>query len=277
RLCRIDGASARGPIAFADIVRLLWLTPAQDGLFTGPAGDRRRFLDRIAQTHSVGHAKAGAEFETALRQRQKLLEAGRYDEGWLSAIEAQLAEAAVAVATARREAAAILASFDVSSLAGGAFPSAEIVLEGDLESALEGSPITDVEDWYQTELSRRRPMDAEAGRTTLGPHKSDLVVRYRAKDTLAKHASTGEQKALLIGLILANACALAGRAQTTPLVLLFDEIAAHLDPDRRAALFDILGGLGHQCFMTGTDDTLFAAWGDRAQGFRVDEGAVTAL
>ncbi|MBI1391713.1 MAG: DNA replication/repair protein RecF [Alphaproteobacteria bacterium] len=274
RACRLDGATARGPIAFADIVRFSWLTPAQDGLFTAAAGERRRFLDRIAQTQDAGHSRAAADYEAAARQRQRLLDERRGDEAWLSALETRMAEAGVALAAGRRDAATTLASFDVSGLADGAFPAAVIAIEGELEAALDGAVAADVEDAFVAELKARRRRDADAGRATYGPHRSDLIVSHRAKGTLARLCSTGEQKALLIGLVLANACALARRAGAAPLVLLFDEIAAHLDPNRRAALFDIVDGLGLQCFMTGTDESLFASWGRRAQAFRVEGGAV---
>lgn len=277
RMCRLDGAPARGPIAFADLLRFSWLTPAQDGLFTAAAGDRRKFLDRIAQTRDASHARAANDFEATARQRQTLLDERRFDDAWLTALETSMAEAAVAVAAARREAAASLAAYDASGFAGGAFPAAEIALEGDLETALDGAPAADVEDQYISELKTRRRLDAEAGRATMGPHRSDMVVRHREKGTLARLCSTGEQKALLIGLVLANACALARASGAAPLILLFDEIAAHLDPDRRAALFNVLGGVGFQCFMTGTDDHLFEAWGERAQGFRVAAGTVSEI
>ncbi len=277
RVCRIDGASARGPIAFADLLRFSWLTPAQDGLFTAAAGERRKFLDRIAQTRDASHARAAGDFEAVARQRQRLLDERRFDDGWLTALETSMAEAGVAVAAARREASAALAAHDASGLAGGAFPAAEIALEGDLEAALDAAPAADVEDDYISELKARRRLDAEAGRATMGPHRSDMIVRHRAKGTLARLCSTGEQKALLIGLVLANACALAKGPRAAPLILLFDEIAAHLDPGRRAALFDVIDGVGFQCFMTGTDENLFEAWGGRAQGFRVDAGAVEAI
>ncbi|MEO0397992.1 MAG: DNA replication/repair protein RecF [Pseudomonadota bacterium] len=275
RVCRIDEAPAKGPSAFAEVVRFLWLTPAQDGLFTASASDRRKFLDRMTQARDAAHARAANDFDTAMRQRQKLLEDGVKDDAWLGALETQMAEAGVAVAAARRETAAILAAADVASLAGGAFPAATIALEGRIEAALAAHPAADVEENYIIQLRNNRRVDAEAGRATAGPHRSDMIVSHREKEMPARRCSTGEQKALLIGLILANAMILADARGRAPLVLLLDEIAAHLDENRRAALFDIIERTGFQCFMTGTDENLFAAWGRRAQSFRVENGVVT--
>ena len=278
RQCRIDGASARGPTAFVDYVRFLWLTPAQDGLFAAGAGERRRFLDRLVQAHHASHARALSDYETAMRQRQRLLDEGRADDIWLSALETQMAQTGVALAAARREVAARLAAADVSALAAGVFPAADIALQGDLEVALGDRPVSDVEDEFSDYLKSHRRLDADTGRATRGPHRSDMIVSHRMKQMPARVCSTGEQKALLIGLVLANACALsADEGHGAPLVLLLDEIAAHLDPDRRAALFDILYSAGFQCFMTGTDKDLFAAWGDRAQSFEVADGGVRPI
>ncbi|MFQ5564160.1 MAG: DNA replication/repair protein RecF [Parvularculaceae bacterium] len=278
RTCRIDGRAATGPSAFARHLRFLWLTPAQDRLFADGAAERRRFVDRMALAQDAAHAGARSAFEHAMRQRQRLLEDGGRDSAWLTALEAQMAESGVALAAARRETAARLAAEEVTG-DDGLFPAADIALEGDLESALERAPAAAVEEDYAARLKRQRRADAEAGRALVGPHRSDLLVVDRAKGRPARLCSTGEQKALLIGLVLANARALArrariGAADAAPLVLLFDEIAAHLDPDRRGRLFDILDELGFQVFMTGTDKALFSAWGDRAQMFEVAAGSV---
>lgn len=276
RTCRIDEAAASGPAAFSDLVRFVWLTPAQDRLFMDGASERRRFLDRMALARDAAHGRAAQDYEKAMRQRQRLLDEGRRDDAWLSALEAQMATAGVAIAAARRETVGALAAADVS---GGAFPAADIALEGLLEAALETAAAADVEDDFADRLRAGRRADAEAGRALAGPHRSDLLVVHVENGRPARLCSTGEQKALLIGLVLANANALAlartyaGRA--APLVLLLDEIAAHLDEDRRAALFDILDELGFQTFMTGTDASLFAAWGDRAQRLSVDDGVIT--
>lgn len=279
RVCRIEERAASGPSAFSRHVRMMWLTPAQDRLFMEGAGERRRFLDRMALAHDSAHGRAANDYEKAMRQRQRLLDERSRDEGWLGALEAQMAEAGVAVAAARRETAQILASVDIGA-ASGVFPLADISLEGPIESALEQRPAADVEEDYIERLRLQRRADMEAGRALLGPHRSDLLVAHREKGRPARLCSTGEQKALLIGLVLANARALSMRAavqdgRAAPLVMLLDEIAAHLDEERRAALFDILDEIGFQTFMTGTDQSLFSAWGTRAQCFAVDDGAIT--
>lgn len=276
RLVRIDGATASGPSALAGHVRFVWLTPAQDRLFVDSAGERRRFLDRMACARDAAHAQAHGAFEIAMRQRQKLLDDGTRDDAWLSALEWQMAEAGVVIAASRRETAGAIAAADMAADWG--FPSADIALVGDLETALEREPAAAVEEVYAGQLRRQRALDTAAGRALLGPHRSDLKVTHREKRREARLCSTGEQKALLIGLVLANARALRLEsgfrgAPAAPLVLLLDEIAAHLDDGRRAALFDILEALRFHVFMTGTDASLFSAWGDRAQAFSVADGA----
>lgn len=276
RLCRIDDASASGPGAFVDHIRFLWLTPAMDRLFMEGAGERRRFLDRMTLAHDPAHGRRASAYEQAMRQRQKLLEQGG-DGDWLSALETQMAENGVAIAAGRRETASLLAAADVAG-AERLFPAADIALEGELETALASQKAADVEEGYAAQLEGRRRLDTEAGRALLGPHRSDLLVFHRDKQRPARLCSTGEQKALLIGLVLANARALAARSAAAqgdaPLILLLDEIAAHLDPDRRAGLFQILDTLGFQAFMTGTDKALFSAWGDRVQYFEARDGAL---
>lgn len=277
RVCRIDGASASGPSAFADCLRLIWLTPAQDRLFVEGAGERRRFLDRMAMALDPAIARVSSDYETAMRQRQRLLGEKSRDEAWIAALELQMAENGVALAAARRDMAGALVAAAVEDRGedgGAAFPAADIALEGDIEAALAYQPAAEVEEEFAARLKANRRIDAEAGRALAGPHRSDLLVTHRAKGRAARHCSTGEQKALLIGLVLANARALSLKPDGAPLVLLLDEIAAHLDEMRRAALFDILDDLGFQCFMTGTDAALFDAWGRRAQAFEVKNGAV---
>ena len=276
RVCRIDDAAASGPGAFADHLRFLWLTPAMDRLFMEGAGERRRFLDRMTLAHDPTHGRRSSAYEQAMRQRQRVLEEGG-DDAWLTALEAQMAEAGVAVAAARRDMASMLAAAEVAG-DEALFPAADIALEGELETALAEGKAAEVEDDYTAKLRARRRLDADAGRALLGPHRSDLLVYHREKQRPARLCSTGEQKALLIGLVLANARALAARAGRieggAPLILLLDEIAAHLDPDRRAGLFSIIDALGFQAFMTGTDKDLFAAWGPRAQYFEARDGAL---
>ncbi len=273
RVCRIDDAAASGPGAFAAHLRFLWLTPAQDRLFMEGAGERRRFLDRMTLAHDPAHGKASSAYEQAMRQRQKLLDQGGADDRWLTALEIQMAESGVAIAAARRDVATMLAAADVAG-EGGCFPAADIALEGELETALATEKAVDAEESFADKLRTRRRLDADAGRALLGPHRSDLLVSHREKIQPARLCSTGEQKALLIGLVLANARALSRRPGGAPLVLLLDEIAAHLDPDRREGLFTILNDLGFQVFMTGTDENLFTAWEDRAQYFEARDGGL---
>lgn len=273
RVCRIDDADAKGPGAFAGHLRFMWLTPAQDRLFVEGAGERRRFLDRMTLAHDPVHGRRSNAYEQAMRQRQRLLEEGARDDEWLTAVEAQMAEAGAAIAAARRDMTARLAAAEVAE-EDSVFPAADISLDGELEEALEARSQEAVAEEFARKLKSRRRLDAEAGRALSGPHRSDLVAFHRAKGRPAKLCSTGEQKALLIGLVLANARALAAETQGAPLILLLDEIAAHLDPDRRAALFAILDKLGFQTFMTGTDKALFEAWGARAQHFEVRDSAL---
>ncbi len=277
RVCRIDDASISGPGAFADYLRFMWLTPAQDRLFMDGAGERRRFLDRMTLAHDSAHGKSASQYEQAMRQRQRLLDERTRDEAWLTALEAQMAAAGTTLAAGRRKTVALLAQSSIAE-DGDPFPAAELSLDGELETALATQDASHVAEDFAATLAARRRLDADAGRALLGPHRSDLQVSHRDKNQPARLCSTGEQKALLIGLVLANARALARRAEKdgapVPLILLLDEIAAHLDPDRRAALFDILDALGFQAFMTGTDKSLFSSWGDRAQYFETRAGAL---
>jgi len=279
RVCRIDGRAASGPSAFAEWLRLVWLTPAQDRLFMEGAGERRRFLDRMAMAQDPSLARAASDYETALRQRQRLLDENCRDDAWLSALELEIAESGVALAAARRATAGALAAAAIEDAAqdGGAFPAADLALEGEIEAMLAYQPAAEVEEAFCARLKGARRIDAEAGRATIGPHKSDLLVTHRAKGRAARLCSTGEQKALLIGLVLANARALSLKPSGAPLILLLDEIAAHLDADRRAALFDILHDLEFQCFMTGADASLFRAWGARAEIFEIAGGSARPI
>jgi DNA replication and repair protein RecF len=244
-----------------------------DGLFTGPAADRRRFLDRAVLAIDRQHGSRVSGFERAMRGRNRLLAEPAPDRAWLDAIEAEMAELAVAIAAARREwvslAAAMIAAGDPAS----PFPAAEIALEGTLEHALDGHTAAAVEEIYRMDLAGERPRDAAAGRTLAGPHLSDLRVRHAPKQAAAETCSTGEQKALLIGLVLAEVRLAARLTGETPIVLL-DEIAAHLDAVRREALFRLLAELDCQAFMTGTDRTAFSSLGPAAAFFEVSDGTV---
>ncbi|MCW5696069.1 MAG: DNA replication/repair protein RecF [Bauldia sp.] len=270
RQLRLNRTPAESTQALLEHLRVVWLTPAMDGLFTGPASDRRRFLDRLVLAVDPRHGERVNAFERAMRGRNRLLADHTADRSWLTAIEAQMAEHGVAVAAARRECVALLAGAIAETQPDGPFPAARLALEGTLETALDGAPASGVEDRYRGALATGRGADRAAGRTLDGPHLSDLAVVHAPKAMEAASCSTGEQKALLIGIVLAHARLVARLSGRTPIVLL-DEVAAHLDPERRAALFAILVGLGCQAWMTGTEPAPFTALGDAAQHFAVPE------
>lgn len=275
RKVHINGAQARNSDALLEHGRILWLTPAMDGLFTGPKGDRRRFLDRLVLAIDPTHARRVTDFERAMRSRNKLLEDHRADESWLNGIEEQMAETGVAIAFARGELMALLRDIIARGPTGpdATFPNAEIVLEGSLEDLLTDGAAADLEDNFRAHLARNRPRDRAAGRTLDGPHRSNLQVRHGPKNMDAALCSTGEQKALLTGLVLAHAQLVSNISGMTP-ILLLDEIAAHLDEHRRAGLFDLIDTIGCQAWMTGTDLPMFASLGERAKFFQVASGQV---
>jgi DNA replication and repair protein RecF len=256
RQIRIDGETATAA-ALQATLGLLWLTPAQDRLFVEGASGRRRFLDRLVLALYPDHAGHVARYEAAMRERARLLEAGNADPLWLAALERRMAEHGVAVAAARRHGVTALQAL-MDAAPDGPFPRALLALDGALEAALETAKALDVEDWAAGELASRRGADRAAGRAGFGAHRTDLAVTHAPKAMPAALCSTGEQKALLIGLILAQARLVAGETGRKPLLLL-DEIAAHLDADRRAGLFDMLMNMGVQAWMTGTDLALFEA------------------
>ena len=255
-------------------MRIIWLTPAMDRVFAGPAGDRRRFLDRQVMAHFPSHGAFSTAYEKAMRQRNALLERGRADPVWLDALELGMASAGAAMALHRVDAVRTMQE-SILARPEGAFPKALIDLDGQFETGVaNGAALTDIEQDIADQLRENRARDAAAGRATRGVHKTDLRVIHAAKSMPADQCSTGEQKALLIGLILANAQALFERDFAPSPLLLLDEAAAHLDSDRRAALYDELAALGGQAWLTGTDRTLFDAFGDRAQRFEVSGGVV---
>jgi len=273
RAVRVNHAPARSADALLDHLRVIWLTPAMDGLFTGAASERRRFLDRAVTAIDKSHGSRVNAFDKAMRGRNKLLAEGPDHSAWLDAIEAEMAELAVAIAAARREWAGQVAALIAEGDRDSPFPFAEIALEGPLEHWLDGHSASAAEDLYRADLAGERPRDAQAGRTLAGPHRSDLRVRHGPKQAAAETCSTGEQKALLIGLVLAEARLATRLSGETPIVLL-DEVAAHLDGSRREALFAILDDLGCQAFMTGTDAGVFAATGEKTQRFQVEDGHI---
>jgi DNA replication and repair protein RecF len=273
RRVRINGAPARSAEDMLEWLRVVWLTPAMDGLFPGPAADRRRFLDRLVLAIDPGHGQRALDYEKAMRGRNRLLTESSRDGAWFDAIETQMAETGVAIAAARVELVRLLAAMIDRLPGSGLFPQADIGLAGDLEEALAGAPAVDVEERYRAALANGRERDRAAGRTLDGPHRSDLVVRHRPKSMPAELCSTGEQKALLVGIVVSHARLTGEMSGLTP-ILLLDEIAAHLDAGRRAALFSILEELNCQAFMTGTDAALFSSLEGRAQFLTVDHGSV---
>lgn len=277
RRFRVDGEPAGSASAFARHLRVVWLTPAFDGLFSGPAGDRRRFLDRLVLAVDPEHGTRVNALERALRSRNRLLEDERSDPAWLDAVEREAAEIGTAVAAARLETAGRLAALIAAARDDASpFPWADMMLEGVLEAELATRPAVDVEEFYRGLLRENRARDRAAGRTLIGPQASDLVVRHGPKGVPAERASTGEQKALLIGLVLAHAKLVAAMSGLKPLVLL-DEIAAHLDPRRRAALFSDLSALGSQVWMTGADRAAFLDLPPESEVFEVTPGRVSAM
>jgi DNA replication and repair protein RecF len=274
RKFRIDREPVASATAFADHLRVVWLVPAMDTLFNGPASERRRFFDRLALALDPQHSGRVAALERALRSRNRLLEAPSPDRHWLDAIELETAELAVAVAASRGETAARLqAAIDARRDPASSFPAAEISLNGWMERLASMHPAAEIEDRYRIILRDNRARDAAAGRTLDGPHLTDLVVIHAAKGISASDASTGEQKALLIGIVLAYAGLMTEMAGFAP-VLLLDEVVAHLDPARRTLLFRELERLEAQAWLTGADPAAFAAIGDRAGVFEVSPGSV---
>ena len=274
RRCRIDRESVGSATAFADHLRVVWLTPAMDPLFNGPASERRRFLDRLVLAVDAQHSSRVAALERSLRSRNHLLEDSPGDSHWLDAIEHETAEVAVAVAAGRAETVTRLsAALAAARAQAPEFPQAEIELQGWMERLLPDHTAIEIEDRYRTLLKDNRARDAAAGRTLDGPHLSDLAVRHSSKNIPAADASTGEQKALLIRLVLAHAGLIKQMTGFAPLLLL-DEVVAHLDPARRAALYDALSSLGAQVWMTGADPAAFGDIIGRAQVFVVRNGVV---
>jgi DNA replication and repair protein RecF len=255
RLCRIDREPVASPAAFAKHLRIVWLVPAMDSLFVGAPSERRRFLDHMTSAIDAEHASRVNALDRALRSRNRLLEEPRPDRHWLDAVEHETAEHAVAVAGLRAETVRRLESV-LARRRDSAFPVAEISLDGWMEKLLPAHPALEIEERYRAVLEENRARDAAAGRTLDGPHLTDLSVVYTQKGIAASDASTGEQKALLIGLVLAHARLITEMTASAPVVLL-DEVVAHLDPARRAALYAELDQLGGQVWMTGADPAFF--------------------
>jgi len=274
RKIHINQTRVKAADELLDHCRIVWLTPSMDGLFTGPTADRRRFLDRMVLAIDPGHGRRVSNYEKAMRDRNRLLEEYSADPLWLDGIEGQLAGYGAAIAIARTELVDLLSDMITRTIQDKTpFPDAEIILDGVLESEVGYGSALDLEDRYRVMLREERGLDKAAGRTLIGPHRTDLAVRHRPKNMPAKLCSTGEQKALLMGIILAHA-QLVNEISDRPPILLLDEVAAHLDAKRRAALFDLLDKFGCQAWMSGTDIEMFSELGERAQMFIVCDGRI---
>lgn len=273
RALHIDGKPTRSQSALAGLVALSWLTPSMDRLFIEGASGRRRFLDRLVLGLDPAHAKRAAAYTRALEERSRLLKEGRRDPEWLDALEATMAEHGVALAQARL---ICMARLNQACRQGiGPFPAASMSLAGEIETWLERDTAEDVEVRFRDALAVNRVIDAQAGGATLGPHRGDLRVRHAGKDVPAEQCSTGEQKAVLVAIVLGHARLQIEQRGQSPMLLL-DEIAAHLDSERREALFAELCALPGQSWLTGTDEELFAPLRGRAQMLRLRDGAVVA-
>jgi DNA replication and repair protein RecF len=280
RTVRIDGANQSGSGVLADLVEMVWLTPAMDGLFTGPAGDRRRFLDRLILCFDPGYRTRAGQFERAMTQRNRLLADDVRDRAQFEGLERILAETGVAIAASRLEVVQEIADMMEVRRARepmAPFPWSKLAIEGTIEADLTKHAALDVEERYLDALRRGRERDRAAGRTLEGPHRSDLVVSHGPKEIPARLCSTGEQKALLIGLVLAHAEMSARRRSGAAPILLLDEISAHLDDRRRAALFEEILRLGAQAWLTGTDLAAFSALVGRARFLAVEDAHVRVL
>lgn len=277
RVLHLNNEAMKSQAKLSEYLSCVWLTPQMDRLFMDSARDRRKFLDRLVFTFDSGHAGRVSRYDNALAQRSKLLREGRHDDAWLSGLERQIAETGIAIAAARLDFVTRLqaACEQAGERDGAAFPIARLRVAGFLENVLETRPALEVEESFRASLKQSRPRDAITGGAKEGAHKSDLAVIYAAKSMAADQCSTGEQKALLTGVILAHARLIKAERGTPP-ILLMDEVAAHLDENRRAALYRILQDLGGQVWLTGTDRNLFDAIEGKAQFFEIADGGVVA-
>lgn len=272
RHLRIDGVPAKSQQDLSERLAVAWLTPQMDRLFADAASGRRRFLDRLVTGFDPGHWSRLLAYERAMRERARLLREGAADPSWLKALEEIMAENGVALAAARLEAVARLAA--ACADATGPFPRAGLAIEGAVEHWLGSMPALAAEEAFRAALHDSRGLDRDSGVTQTGPHRSDLLARHLGTGEAAALCSTGEQKALLIAIVLAYARLLALRRGSAP-VLLLDEVTAHLDAARRSALFQALRALGAQCWLAGTDTALFAELKGHAQFFAVADAAVS--
>jgi DNA replication and repair protein RecF len=271
RLVHLNGAPAQNSADLGEIVQMLWLTPAMDRVFIESASARRRFLDRLVLGFEPVHARNALRYEQAMRERLRLLKFGPRDPAWLDGLEAEMTEAGIAMTVARTQTIERLNRALAAREAVGVFPSAQLSLVNETNIATDGTPEAAISN-LKSILARARMRDAEARRTTIGPHLSDLAVRHTGKRMDARDCSTGEQKALLISIVLAHAWELQRERNGHAPILLLDEVAAHLDARRRAALFEEILALSAQAWMTGTDLSLFETLGTRADIFFVNAG-----
>lgn len=269
RVLRIDGEAVRGQQALAERLAVVWLTPEHDRLFAESAGARRRFLDRLVAAHDPDHVGRVAAYEHALRERSRLLRGQRRDSRWLEALEQRLAAGGIAIVAARHHLIARLSAALVAE--PGPFLAPAIAMAGTLEDWLEAGPALIAEDRMRAALAAAREADAAHGGAGIGPHRSDMAARHPGTGADARVCSTGEQKAMVIAIVLAYARLIAADRGSPPLLLL-DEVAAHLDAGRRAALFDALAALGASAWMTGADRALFSALDGRAAFLAVQDG-----
>jgi DNA replication and repair protein RecF len=273
RVVRIDGRTAPSQTALGRHVAAVWLTPQLDRLFLDGTTERRRFLDRLVTALHPEHAGDVAAYENALRQRARLLGEGNRDPHWFTVLEDTMARHGVALASNRAD---TVQRLDAAARLGvGPFPRAALAMTGEIDGWIASMAALDAEDRLRAALAAARLRDAEAGTTSCGPHRSDLAVRHLDLDLPAAEGSTGQQKAVLVSIALAHA-RLVALSRGRPPLLLLDEIAAHLDAERREALFDEVVALGVQSWMTGTDAELFKPLVGRAQILRVTDGSIAA-
>jgi len=272
RTIRINGSTVKSQAALGQYLSCVWLTPQMDRLFLDSSRERRKFLDRLVFAFDPGHSGRVTRYENALSQRSKLLRDGVTDMAWISGLEQQMAETGIAIAAARLDFVERLQSA-CETADHTYFPLARFSVRGTVEELLTSTPALEVEEAFLYQLQESRPRDAITGGAASGPHKSDLSVIYAEKNMPADQCSTGEQKALLIGLVLSHARLIKAERGMPP-ILLLDEVAAHLDESRRAALYEILQDLGAQCWLTGTDRSLFSAVENEAQFFEVKSSEI---
>lgn len=274
RHVRIDGVPAKSQQELSERLSLVWLTPQLDRLFADAAAGRRRFLDRLVTGFDPAHWSRLLAYERAMRERSRLLREGVTDPSWLKALEEIMAETGVALAAARLETVAWLA--DACAKAPGPFPRAGLAIAGTVEQWLGAMPALAAEETFRSALHDSRPLDRDGGVTQIGPHRSDLLARHLGTGEIAALCSTGEQKALLIAIVLAYVRLIAARRGAAP-VLLLDEVTAHLDASRRAALFQALRTLGVQCWLAGTEAALFAELRGYAQFVAVSDATLALV